>query len=82
MQLKDLFKPLGELTDDELREHVRQIRNNRTVVRPAAKAHAKRAASKGTTTKMNKLHAMLAAMSDSDKAQLLLELGMSDEQGG
>lgn len=78
MQLTDLYKPLHELSDEELVERVRQIRHNRTVERPAAKARAKKEANKGSVTKINKLQAMLAAMSPEDKQQLLADLGIKE----
>ncbi len=80
MQLTDLYKPLDQMTDEELKERLQQIRHNRTVARPAAKAREKKASSKGSVTRVNKLHAMMAAMSPEDKAQLLLDLGMSNDQ--
>jgi len=75
MQLKDLYKPLEELTEDELKARLQEIRNNRTVVRPAKQARAKKEASKGRTTAFNKLHAMLAAMPEAEREQFLLQLG-------
>ena len=83
MQLNDLYKPLSELTEDELKERIQKIRHNRTVERPAAKARTARAAKvgkKGTTTRMNQLHAMLAAMSDEDKKALLASMGIDENQ--
>lgn len=83
MQLKDLYKPLSELTEEELKERIQAIRHNRTVERPAAKARTTRAAKvgkKGTTTRMNQLHAMLASMSDEDKKELLASLGIDENQ--
>lgn len=80
MQLKDLYKDISELSDDELRARLQEIRHNRTVVRPAAKVREKKAASKGSVTRVNKLHALLEAMSPEDKKQLLLDLGVSDDQ--
>lgn len=75
MQLNDLYKPMATMTDEELRERLQTIRHNRTIARPAAATRAKKTASKGNVTRSNQLHAMVAAMSDEDKAQLLLDLG-------
>lgn len=80
MQLHELTKPLSEYTEEELLERVKQIRHNRTVERPAAKARTVRKAAKGSVTKMSKMHAMLAAMSDEDKKALLAQLGVDDSQ--
>lgn len=78
MQLNDLYKPMSEMTDEELRERLQKIRHNRTIARPATVARAKKAASKGSVTRSNQLHAMFAAMSEEDKAQLLLDLGTGE----
>lgn len=74
MQLKDLFKPIEELSNDELREKLREIRHNRTVERPAAKARTKRAESKGKVTRFNKLESLLAGMSPEEIKQLFKEV--------
>jgi len=79
MQLNDLYKPMSEMTDEELKARLQTIRHNRTVTRPAAATRAKKSASKGNVTRSNKLHAMLSAMGPEEKAQLLLDLGMSNE---
>lgn len=79
MQLKDLVKPIEESTDEELLERLRTIRHNRNYVKPAAKTHAKKRAKKGLQTKLNGLEAMLAALSDEDRAALLESLGDLDE---
>jgi hypothetical protein len=81
MQLADLVKPLDQCTDEELLERLRTIRNNRTSVRPAAKAHAKRAERKGLQTRVSKVENLIAGLSPEAIQQLLLELGESNEQG-
>lgn len=75
MQLKDLVKPIDQMSDDELLERLRQIRHNRNTVRPAAKSHAKRAARKGQQGRISKVENILAGLSDEQRQQLLLELG-------
>lgn len=78
MQLENLFKPIGDLTDEELKQRLQEIRHNRETVRPAAKAHAKRTESKGKTARFNKVESLLAGMSPEDIRQLLLEVGTND----
>ena len=75
MQLHDLYKPLEDLTDEELRQRLQEIRHNRTVERPAAKARAKRAANKGRVSKINKAQGMLAGLTKEQIAELIAELG-------
>lgn len=75
MQLQNLFKPLAELTDDELKVRLQEIRHNREVVRPAKKAHEKRASNKGRVSKINKASGLLAGLSAEQLKQLLMEFG-------
>lgn len=75
MQLKDLTKPIDQMTDEELMERLRVMRHNRTTVRPAAKAHAKRAAKKGAQTRINKVDKLLEGLS---REQVLALLGEMD----
>lgn len=74
MQLKDLVKPISDMTDEELQERLRVIRHNRTTARPAAKAHAKRAVKKGAQTRINKVDKMLEGLSREQILQLLGEM--------
>lgn len=78
MQLPDLFKPLEEKSDEELRAMLQEIRNNRTVERPAAKAHAKREQNKGRVSKVNKAQGLLAGLSKEQIAELIAEMGAQD----
>lgn len=73
MQLKDLIKPIDQMTDDELMERLRTIRHNRTSSRPAAKAHAKRAAKKGSQGRVAKVEALLEGLSREELLKLLGE---------
>ena len=73
MQLQNLFKPLSELSDEELRTRLQEIRHNRETVRPAKKAHEKRAANKGRVSKINKAEGLLAGLSKEQILQLMME---------
>lgn len=74
MQLLDLIKPLDQFTDDELRERLRVIRNNRTVTRPAAKAHAKKAAKKTSRAKVSKNEKLIEGLTEEQKLALIAQL--------
>lgn len=74
MQLADLVKPIDQQTDEELLERLREIRNNRNTVRPAAKAHAKRAAKKGQQGRVKKVEDLLEGLTPEQIAELLSEL--------
>jgi hypothetical protein len=75
MQITDLVKPMDQCTDEELLARLRTIRANRTTIRPAGKARAKRAEKKGSQGRVNKLEALLNGLSEADKLALLAELG-------
>ena len=74
MQMKDLIKPIDQMTEDELMEHLRQVRHRRSVERPAQRAHIERAEKKESKGRMSALDKLLAGMSDEDKAKLLAQL--------
>ena len=85
MQLLNLTKPLEQMTEDELLEHVRKMRHNRTIARPAAKKHAERSqirterkASKKRTSSMDGL---LAKLTEAEREALMKQLeGVGDRQ--
>ena len=56
-------------------ERLREIRNNRNTVRPAAKSHAKRAAEKGQQGRIKKVENLLEGLTPEQIEQLLTELG-------
>lgn len=74
MQLKNLVKPLDQLTDEELHERLRQVRHNREVVRPAAAKRTERAETKKSRGKVSAIEKLLAGLSDEDRAKLLSQL--------
>lgn len=75
MQLHDLVKPIEEMSDEELRTRLIEIRHKREVVRPAAKKHVERAQKKGAVTRINKAADLFADMSEEEKAELIKALG-------
>ena len=74
MQLHDLIKPLDQMTDDELREHLRTIRHNRTKAKPATANRVKREAKKGQQGRINKVEDLLGGLSEEDKLALIAQL--------
>ena len=75
MQLKDLVKNIQNMTDEELQEHVREMRHNKYVARPAA---AKRRANerKKVTKPIGKRIDKIVDSLDADaRAALIKELG-------
>lgn len=74
MQLDQLVKPMDDMTDEELLERLRQIRHNRTVIRPAALAHKKKAVTKGSQGRVSKLANLTAELTPEQKAALIAQL--------
>lgn len=75
MRLEDLVKPIDKQTDEELLARLRQIRHNRDMVRPAAKRHAKKAATKGAQGRVTKVETLLGMLDPAQLEQLMLSLG-------
>ncbi len=75
MQLSDLIKPLDDMTDDELREHLSKIRHSRTKAKPATVNREKRAAKKGATGRISKVDDLFGDMTPEEKAELIRQLG-------
>lgn len=78
MQLKDITKPISEMSVEELQERLRQIRHNRTVIRPAAAKHVERAEKKTSRKNVSAVEKLLDKMSPSEREEFLKQL----EQGG
>ena len=78
MQLKDLVKPLSQMTDDELIERVRLSKQNRTIVRPAHRAHVERAQVKTKRAATKKVTDLFEGMSPEDRATLIKQLEEGD----
>ncbi len=79
MQLSDLVKPIDQMTDEELRERLRDIRHNRTVIRPASKKIKVKAAKKKEKVVVSKaakkVDNILSGLTPEQIKQLLLDLG-------
>lgn len=75
MQLKDLTKPIDQMTDEEILDRIRTMRANRNTIRPAAKDHAKREAKKGTAGKSKQLDLLVKDLTPEQIQALLYQLG-------
>ncbi len=71
MQLDQLVKTLDEMSDEELREHLRNIRQRREVLRPAAQKRTERVEVKASRKKVSAAEKLLASLSPEDLAKLL-----------
>lgn len=74
MQLKDLVKPITQMTDEELLEHLRQVKQRRTIERPAHQAHIDRAEKKTARAKTKKVDTVLGKLSDEERQKLIEQL--------
>lgn len=74
MQLKDLVKPISQMSDDELLEHLRQVKQRRTIERPAHRAHVERAEKKTARAKGKKIDTVLGALSEEERLRLIEQL--------
>lgn len=74
MRLKDLVKPLGQMSDEELMEHLRQVRHRRTVEKPATRARVERAEKKVSRGRLSTLEKTLSALTPEQRAELMKQL--------
>jgi hypothetical protein len=75
MQLRDLVKNISTMTDAELQEHVRSIRHNKYVARPAAAKRRADENKKTTRVTTNKIDKAIAGLTAEQRADLIKQLG-------
>ena len=80
MKLADITKNLSDMTDEELREHVKHIRHNKYVAKPARAKHVADAEKVVKRQRVSKVDKLLAGMTDEDRQQLLLTLEGDDNE--
>lgn len=83
MKLSDLTKNLSNMTEEELLDHVKEIRNRKYIERPATKKREADAEKKEKNTAVRGVQKVLGDMTAEDKAALLklLESDNSDGNG-
>lgn len=74
MRLENLIKPITQMTDEELLEHLRQIKQRRTVERPAHRAHVERAEKKTARAKGKKIDTVLGTLTEEERLRLIEQL--------
>lgn len=79
MQLSDLVKPIEDMSDEELKKRLFDIRHRRETERPVAKAKAKKAATKKSNKKVSEAEKMLADLTPDEIMELMKELGGREE---
>lgn len=78
MKLDNVTKDLRNMSDQELREHVKHVRHNKYVARPAKAKHAADITKVEKRQAGSKINKVIDAMSDNEKQQLILLLGGSE----
>lgn len=79
MRLSDLTKNLSNMSQEELLAHVRQIRDNKYVVKPAVQKRVADVEKKVKNTGIRSMDKMIDGMTDEQKLALLKSL---QSQGG
>lgn len=74
MKLTDLIKNVSGMTDDELRQHVENIRHNKYVAKPAVKKRVQDEEKKERNTTTRSANKLIENMTDEQKAELLKKL--------
>ena len=74
MKLSDITKNLSDMTDEELREHVKHIRHVKYIAKPAKQKHVDDAVKKTTRKKVSSAEKLIDGLSEEEKAQLILQL--------
>ena len=75
MQINNLIKPLDQMTDEELRARLMEIRHNREIVRPSAAKKASAPAKKAAKKVSTKIEDMFASLSEDERIALIKQLG-------
>jgi hypothetical protein len=73
-QILSLIKPLDEMSDEELRQHLINVRRRREVERPAAKAKVIKEKEKKNKPKMSAAEKLLSSLSPEELEALMKEL--------
>lgn len=74
MRLHDIVPDVQKMSDDELREHVRGIRHNKFIARPAMQKHKEKPQKQERKSARLNINKMLAGMSQDEIAQLIQQL--------
>lgn len=74
MNLTDLTKRISDMSEEELLEHVRQIRHNREVARLGKQAHVKREVKRESRTASKSISLQLDKLTPEQRAALLAQL--------
>lgn len=74
VQLHSLIKPIEEMTDEELKQRLFDIRHRREVLKPVARNKIKKAEKKESNKKVSAAEKLLAGLSPEQLELLLKEI--------
>ena len=74
MRLSNLVPDVSNMSDDELREHVRGIRHNKFIVKPAAQKHKEKPQKQERKSARLNINKMLSGLSKEQIAALIQQL--------
>ena len=74
MQLGDLVKPISKMSNEELLEHLRAVRQRRTIERPAHRAHIERAEKKTARATSKKTSDLFGKLNEEEREALIKQL--------
>lgn len=81
MQLKDLTKRVTEMSDEQLKAHIQEIRHNKYVAKPAVQKRKADIVKKEHNRQTSTVNKLVGGMSDAEKAALIQLLGGEDAEG-
>lgn len=81
MRIADLTKNVSNMSEEQLLEHVRHVRHNKYVAKPAVAKRVADGEKKEKNTAIRGVNKAIDAMSDAQKQQLLLKLLEEGENG-
>lgn len=78
MQLQHLVKPIEDMTDEELKERLYELRHRREVEKPKVQKAAKKAATKKANKEVSAVDKLLANLPPDQLALILKEMGLDN----
>lgn len=74
-QLEDLFKSFSNMSVDEQFKKIKEVRDTRSIERPAVAQRRRKKEHKASTKKKENVKQMLLNLSDEERAALIKKLG-------
>jgi hypothetical protein len=78
MKLSALLNRISEMSEDELRQHVQDVRHRREIIRPAKQKHIEREERSDSRRVVSKLEKLAGEMSEEERAKLIAQLQLEE----